>query len=211
MSRRDPSKNNSSAHNSGSQSIALPLYKGDEALIELGKIVGVWGVKGWIKLHSYTRERQGIGKYKHWILRPAGKSGIEQQLSASVETCRIQGKGVVAKLADLDDTDIALTLNGYKIFVEASQLPNLPKGEYYWYQLIGLTVVNTQGDALGKVTAMMETGANDVFSVTQHIENEKGEQERLERLIPQTDNVVIDVDLDAQQLTVEWDKDFLMS
>lgn len=189
--------------------IALSDYKGSEELIELGKLVGVWGVKGWVKVHSYTRERQGIGKYKQWILQPAGKGGSKQRVSVAIDICRVQGKGVVAKFVDLDDRDIAASLNGYKIFIEASQLPVLPKGQYYWHQLVGLSVQNTAGESFGEVVDMMETGANDVFVVVEHIEDENGDKQRVERLLPQIDDVVVNVDLDAQQLIVEWDKDFL--
>lgn len=181
-----------------------------EALIEIGKVVGVWGVKGWIKIHSYTRKRDGIGKYKNWILQPANKGGSANQISVTVKTCRLQGKGVVAKLTDMDDRNIAHSFIGHKIFIESSQLPKLPQGEYYWHQLVGLDVLNMQGESLGRVDSMMETGANDVFLTVDYITDESGNQQRIERLIPQVEHVVIEVDAKANILKVDWDKDFLL-
>lgn len=176
--------------------------------IELGKIVGVWGVKGWLKVFSYTRDRQDINQYDEWLLVPQRLESPQSSAdwkSVKVEKCRAQGQHVVAQLAGVDDRDQAHAMIGQKIFIERSQLPELPAGEYYWMQLIGLSVLTTQGELLGSVTSMLETGANDVFVVTDSPENESQE-----RLIPHIDEVVIDVDLVAKKITVDWDKDFLI-
>lgn len=176
--------------------------------VELGKIVGVWGVKGWLKVFSYTRDRKDIGQYDQWLLVP---QRIESPLSASdwrsvkVENCRAQGQHIVAQLEGVDDRDQAHAMIGQKIFIERSQLPALPAGEYYWMQLIGLSVETAQGEQLGVVTSMLETGANDVFVVTDSPENENQE-----RLIPHIDEVVVNVDLESKKLIVDWDKDFLI-
>ena len=176
--------------------------------IELGKIVGVWGVKGWLKIFSYTRNRQDIGQYAEWLLVPqrlkSPKNASDWQ-SVQVKHCRTQGQNIVAQLDGVDDRDQAHAMIGQKIFIQRSQLPNLPEGQYYWMQLIGLDVVTTQGEALGTVTSMLETGANDVFVVTDSPENDKQE-----RLIPNIDEVVAEVDLTTNTLTVDWDKDFLI-
>jgi len=176
--------------------------------VELGKIVGVWGVKGWLKIFSYTRNRQDIGRYDEWLLvsqRIKSPQSSSDWHHVKVKNCRTQGQNIVAQVEGVDDRDHAHSMIGQKIFIQRSQLPELPEGEYYWMQLIGLTVVTTQGELLGTVTSMLETGANDVFVVTDSPENNKQE-----RLIPHIDEVVVEVDLTEQRLTVDWDKDYLI-
>ena len=176
--------------------------------IELGKIVGVWGVKGWLKIFSYTRNRQDIGLYDEWLLvqqRLKSPQSVSDWQSVKVKNCRSQGQNIVAQLDGIDDRDQAHALIGQKIFIQRSQLPVLSEGEYYWMQLIGLDVVTKQGEAIGTVTSMLETGANDVFVVTDSPENDKQE-----RLIPNINEVVAKVDLMTNTLIVDWDKDFLI-
>lgn len=199
--------------------------------IELGKVVGVWGVKGWLKLHSYTRERFEIGRYSAWWLQPP-KSKFSQYAESknthevadlhrySVVECREQGRGVVAKLDDVETRDAAERLIGCRIFVEQKDLPKLPEGEYYWQQLIGLTVSTSDGGSLGKVTSVLETGANDVLVVKSDslykdgfdVENVDSDKRLMQQdiLIPYVDDVVLNIDLPNARLTVNWDPAFLL-
>ncbi|MFT5136269.1 MAG: 16S rRNA processing protein RimM [Arenicella sp.] len=142
--------------------------------VELGKIVGVWGVKGWIKLHSFTRNRADIAQYKTWWLQPANlkrsagdtpKGAEEQFISVKVLSCREQGKGVVAQIEGVNDPDQAIALNGHSIWVKQADLPALPTGQFYWQQLIGLRVSNTMSQDLGTIESVLETGANDVLVI----------------------------------------------
>ncbi|MFT5609636.1 MAG: 16S rRNA processing protein RimM [Polaribacter sp.] len=142
--------------------------------VELGKIVGVWGVKGWIKLHSFTRNRVDIAQYKTWWLQPANlkrsageaAKGVEEQfISVKVLSCREQGKGVVAQIEGVNDPDQAIALNGHSIWVKQADLPALPTGQFYWQQLIGLRVSNTMSQDLGVIESVLETGANDVLVI----------------------------------------------
>ncbi len=91
---------------------------------------------------------------------------------------------------------------GLKILIAEADLPNLPAGEFYWHQLIGLEVVN-ESRSLGVVESMMETGANDVL-VCKNKENPK-----TDILIPYTPETVLVVDLESKQMTVDWDPSFL--
>jgi 16S rRNA processing protein RimM len=109
------------------------------------------------------------------------------------------GKGVVARLVGCDDRDQAQSLMGYEIGVYRDQLPETEPGEYYWNDLKGLRVVTLQGESLGIVDHLIETGANDVLVV-------KGERERLIPFVQ--DQVVTKVDLDNGEIQVDWDKDF---
>lgn len=165
-----------------------------EELLELGKISGVFGVKGWVKVHSYTDPREGIVKYRSWLLKQKG-----DWREFSVEEGRRQGKTVIARLKGINDCDQAMLLMGAKIAIHPDQLQDLDDDEYYWRDLVGLRVINAEGVELGTISHMMETGANDVMVV-------KGDRERL---IPFTQGIaVIDVDLSAGVIKVDWDAEF---
>lgn len=167
--------------------------------VELGKIVGVWGVKGWIKLHSFTRHRAEIADYSNWWLQ-AKKS--KDTVLHTVLSCRVQGQGVVAQLEGINSRDQAMALNGQRILVKQSDLPALPEGQFYWQQLIGLRVSNTQGLEIGKISSIIDTGANDVLVVN----SETTEEEEV--LIPYTD-VVQQIDIEKGSMLVDWDPSFL--
>jgi 16S rRNA processing protein RimM len=161
--------------------------------VTLGKIVGVFGVKGWVKVFSETRPREQIFKYSPWLLVLNG-----DEFEVEVLEGRQQGKGLIASLKGYTDCEDARKLVGSEILVSQESLPKTGKNEYYWSQLTGLNVVNLQGIELGKVVNLFETGANDVLVV-------KGEKERL---IPFTEFAVIDVDIDSSNIVVDWDEDF---
>lgn len=162
--------------------------------ISVGKISGVFGVKGWVKVFSFTDPRGNILTYSPWLL----KKGDEIK-KVDVVDGQLQSKTIVAQLAGVNDRDQAEDLIGWDIFISREQLPKTAKGEYYWSELIGLNVETVDGVHLGVVDSLLETGANDVIIV-------QGERERcLPFLKGQT---IIDVDLDAGKIIVDWDPEF---
>lgn len=165
----------------------------DEMII-LGRISGLFGVRGWVKVYSHTSPREGVLGYKTWYLkRPEG------WMPYKLATGRVQGKGVVARLAGFDDREQAAGLIGLEIAVRREQLPKLKPGEYYWSDLEGLRVENLEGVDLGVVSHLFETGANDVLVV-------EGDRERL---IPYTRGEAVQrVDLESGRIIVDWDPDF---
>ncbi len=166
-----------------------------DELINVGEISGVFGVKGWIKVFSFTQPRENILSYSPWYLQ----KGDEIKQVKPVDGQR-QGKLVVASLFGVNDRDQALLLGGWKILIDRGQLPVLGRDEYYWSDLIGLKVKTPQGVKLGVVVSMMETGANDVLVVRE------GEKERLIPFIQQ--HTVMDIDLDLAEIIVDWDPEF---
>jgi 16S rRNA processing protein RimM len=116
-----------------------------------------------------------------------------------VVTGQLQGKTVIAQLRGIDDRNMAESLIGWDIYIPKAQLPQAAKGEYYWSDLIGLQVTNLEGIAFGKVTGLMETGANDVLLIS-------GERERAVPFLQ--GQTVISIDLTAKTLQVDWDADF---
>lgn len=164
-----------------------------DGLVVLGRIDGLFGILGWVKVYSYTRPREKILTYTPWLVgTPDGWREI------AVEQGRVQGKGIVAKFTGYDDRDQASRLIGIEVGCLSTQLPPVKKGEFYWAQLEGLKVVNLSGQELGVVSRLIETGANDVIVV----------RNGRERWIPATPGVLQDVDLAAGLIRVDWDADF---
>ena len=166
----------------------------DKHYLTVGKISGVFGIKGWVKVFSYTNPRENILNYQHWLLR---KGSTEQKVE--VFAGQLQGKAVVAGLVGIADRDLAAALNGWTILIDRTQLPPVLEGEYYWADLQGLKVVTTLGLNLGVVDHLLETGANDVLVVM-------GERERLIPFL--RDQTIKSIDLEQGVIIVDWDPDF---
>jgi 16S rRNA processing protein RimM len=159
----------------------------------LGRIAGVFGVRGWVKVFSHTEPREGILKYQNWLL----KRGNGWQ-AVKVEDGKPHGKSVIAKLADVDDRETAAELLDAEIAVPREDLPQTGDGEFYWSDLEGLQVVHRDGRLLGKVAYLMATGANDVLVVD-------GDGECLIPFV--MGEVILDVDLGKGRISVDWDWD----
>src|SRR5450830_1774125 len=153
---------------------ATPAVADD--LIVIGKIYSVHGVRGEVKVYSFTDPTENLLQYKTWTL----------------------------KLKGLDDREEARLLAGYEICVPRNLFPELTDGEYYWYQLEGLKVIDQLGQLFGKIDHLLETGANDVMVVKPCA----GSLDDRERLLPYTEQCVLAIDLAAGEMKVEWDADF---
>ena len=164
-------------------------------LIVMGKIGAVHGVRGEVKIHSFTDPMENLFDYPLWHLRRDGETRQVRLASA-----RSQGKGLVARIEGLEDREIARTYTGFEICVPRSELPELEQGEYYWHQLVGLQVVNREQQLLGKVSHLLETGANDVLRVLA--------DDGSERLLPFVDAVVTTVDREKGEIVAEWGLDW---
>jgi len=163
-------------------------------MVALGRISGVFGVHGWVKVFSHTSPRSNILEYSPWYLGSGRHWDAVEVLDG-----QSHGKGVIARLAGCTDRDQAAALIGREIAVQREQLPDPEVGDYYWADLEELRVQTTGGLDLGRVDHLFETGANDVLVV-------QGERERL---IPYIwGDVVRSVDLEAGLLVVDWDPDF---
>ena len=167
----------------------------DADYINAGQISGVFGVKGSVKVFSYTDPRENILRYSPWLLKKN-----DQTRQFKVVSGQRQGLNVVAYLEGIQDRDQAFDLIGWDILINKSQLPKPGKDEYYWLDLIGLDVKNLQDEYLGKVDHLLETGANDVLVVLD------GETERLIPFLQST--TVLNIDLQAGIMIVDWDADF---
>ncbi|HRK77412.1 MAG TPA: ribosome maturation factor RimM [Thiobacillus sp.] len=159
----------------------------------MGRIAAPFGIKGWIKVQPYSEDPGTLMDFVSWRV---GRG--EQQAHYTVETVQDHGKALVAKLAGIDDRDAAYALRGQEISVAKRDLPPPEENEFYWSDLIGLTVVNREGIELGKVDSLMEGGANDLLVV-------KGAREHL---IPFVAAFVGKVDLAGGTIEVDWGEDY---
>jgi 16S rRNA processing protein RimM len=161
--------------------------------VRVGRVSGLFGVKGWMKIYSYTEPRENVVQFEEWILE---LDGAEHRVD--VEAGQAAGKHIIAKLHGVDDRDDAQRWVGAEISVEREALPPCEPGEYYWVDLEGLAVRNLRGEALGEVDHMLATGANDVLV----LRGGGG------RLIPFVPSVVRQVDIDSGTIVVDWDESF---
>jgi 16S rRNA processing protein RimM len=159
----------------------------------MGWISAPFGVEGWVKVQPNTAAPGNLLAYKTWWV---GREGDWREIA--VAAARAQGRALAARLEGYDDRDAAAALRGATVAVPRAALPLTQSGEYYWADLIGLAVVNGSAQGLGRITGVLQTGANDVLVVA-------GERERL---IPFIAEVIRDVDLAAGVIRVEWGADY---
>jgi len=169
------------------------MHPQDDESICVGHIIGVQGVKGWVKVFSDTSPRENILNYSPWKIVTG-----EKIMDVAVNG-RLQGKNVIAQIDGIEDRDLAVELIGSKIYIEPGQLPKLAEGEYYWSDLIGMKVESLESEPLGTVETMMETGANDVMVL-------QGDRERLIPFV--IDEIVREVDLANKRVVVDWQPDY---
>lgn len=163
-------------------------------LVTLGRISGVYGVRGWVKVRSFTEPRANIVGFDAWTVRQRG-----DERTIEVEDGREQGANVVAKLRGVDDRDEARELIGADVVVERSALPQCGPGEFYWADLEGLAVVTPAGEVLGRVDHLLATGGHDLLVL----------EGRPQRMIPFVrDAVIRSVDLETGVIVADWSPEF---
>ncbi|MBB6523301.1 ribosome maturation factor RimM [Pseudoteredinibacter isoporae] len=175
-------------------------------LVTVGRITGVFGIKGWVKVHSDTEPRENILEYSPWWLKT--RHGVKP---VEIDQAKPHGNGLIAHIKGVDDRTLAEGYTKVDIAVERDQMPELEDGEYYWHQLVGLKVISEHGGSpqlLGKVQKLMATGANDVL-VVKGDKAELGSLDNKERLVPYVPGqFVTSVDLQAGEVRVDWDPEF---
>ena len=173
--------------------------------VEVGRVLGAWGVKGGIKVKAFAADPQALFSTKRWFLQPpeqprpvvAGAVAIPGLLR--VVQAREQGDAVVATVQELQDRDAAEALKGARVFVPRTSFPTPDAGEYYWVDLIGLSVVNRAGVLLGEVIGLIETGPHCVLRI------QAADAGLPECLVPFVDAYVDAVDMPGRRITVDWE------
>jgi 16S rRNA processing protein RimM len=177
--------------------------------VEVGRVLGAWGVKGGIKVKPFAADPQALFSSKRWYLQPP-ETVMPQGNRASrslppllrVVQAREHGDGVVATVQDIDDRDAAQALAGARVFVPRASFPTPDEDEFYWVDLIGLSVANRAGVELGTVTGLIETGPHCVLRV------QAAAADAPERLIPFVAAYVDAVDLPGRRIAVDWDPEY---
>jgi len=199
-----------------------------EDAIEVGRILGAWGIKGGIKVLPFAADPQALISAKRWFLKPAEstkpsaaaapanaprpavaktpaqKAALAAPLPVAlhVKGVRDQGDAIVCTAPEIPDRDAAEAMKGVRVFVSRSTFPKTDDGEFYWVDLIGLAVVNRDQAALGEVVGLIDTGPHCVLRV------QPADPAADERLIPFVEAYVDSVDMPGRRILVDWGLDF---
>jgi 16S rRNA processing protein RimM len=176
------------------------MARGGGAVVVLGEVIGPYGVRGWLKVRTYTEAPDALLGHATWWLKPArGSDWREYDRRAG----KLHSGTLLAELAGVDTREAALALKGFEIGVPRATLPEAPENEIYWEDLVGLAVVNRAGVLLGEVCGMTEHGAHPLLRVAR-APGSPGP----ERLIPFVPAIVVRVDRDAGRIEVDWGEDY---
>jgi 16S rRNA processing protein RimM len=176
-----------------------PELAGADATVVLGRVLGAFGIRGWIRIRPFTESPDGLLGQSVWVLSQAGAHRIVQ-----VEEAKPHGAFVLAQLKGVDDRGQAEALRGADVTVGRDQLPEPDAGEYYWSDLIGLSVRNVNGVDLGRITGLIAAPAHDVLRVVAG----QGQDHGREQLIPFVEPILREVDLAGGCVTVDWEADY---
>lgn len=177
--------------------------------VEVGRVMGAWGIKGGIRVKPFAADPQALFSSKRWFIQPPQATGPRKPTSAALPTllkvlsAKEQGDGVVATAQELPDRNAAEALQGARVFVSRASFPTPEEGEFYWVDLVGLAVANRQHQALGVVVGLIETGPHCVLRV------QPADTAAQEVLIPFVDAYIDGVDLPGRRIAVDWDAEDL--
>lgn len=184
-----------------------------EDTVEVGRILGAWGVKGWVKLQSFSSDAEALFAAKQWFLVPSerGNRLIDGALQVAVSQIKVHADVLVAQLAGVTDRDVAAALKGAGLFVRRNAFPQLDEeDEFYWVDLIGLTVVNREGIQLGVVRELLSNGPQSVLVVDAPAELNAQDTPSIpaQALIPFVDAYIDRVSLAEKRIDVDWQSDY---
>ena len=178
--------------------------------IEVGRIADAWGIKGWFKVHPYSADPEALFSSRRWFLLPAekGAKNFTGTLLMRVREAKDHSGTVVATAHEVDGRDAAEALRGARIFIARESFPTAATDEYYWVDLIGLSVVNREGVVLGEVKELLSTGPQTVLVLNDQVTDAAGATVSVERMIPFVAAFVDGVDLPAKRINVDWQPDY---
>ena len=177
--------------------------------IQVGRIADAWGLKGWFKVLPHSADPEALFSSKRWYLQPTerGKATFTGTQLMRIREAKVHSDTIVAVAHDMEDRNIAEALKGSRIFIPRSSFPTPELDSYYWVDLLGLSVVNREGIALGIVKDLMATGPQTVL-VIEFTELVEGIEKTQERMIPFVSHFVDDVNLPEKRITVDWQADY---
>lgn len=182
-----------------------------EDAIEVGRVLDAWGIKGWLKILSHSADAQALFSSRRWFLKPSekalpGKPHVVPHV-LKILSVRDHADGIVAQAEGIADRNGAEALKGARIFVSRSTFPDAGEDEYYWVDLIGMSVINKDGKTLGEVTDLIDTGPHCVLRIVPAGMSAPVKPDE-EILIPFVNAFVGTVDKAAKTIAVDWDTDY---
>lgn len=172
-------------------------------LTQVGFVFGAYGVAGWVRVRPFSEDADALLSVKTWWIDKPALHDVD------VMRVKLHGGDVCAQLVGVTDRDMAEALKGAAVSVPRSQFPALSADEFYWSELIGLEVVNLQGEHLGQVTDMMSNGPQSILRIQPAVAADAApDVVAQERLIPFVDQFIITVDKEAKKITVDWGLDY---
>lgn len=166
----------------------------------VGHITGAYGIQGWVRIRPYSSDADALLHAKTWWLDKPDLRDVDMMQA------KIHGEDVVAQLMGVADRNAAEALKGATVQIRRSHFPPLADDEFYWIDLIGLTVENLQGECLGEVGDLIDNGAHPILRVV--VPLAPGEDKARELLIPFVDQFVKAVDQTERKITVDWGLDY---
>lgn len=184
--------------------------------VEVGRIIDAWGIKGGFKVQAFSADPQALFSSRRWFLQPSTatvqgpvkvKAGAIPEL-LKITSAREQGDLIVATAQEVPDRTAAEQLKGARVFVARQSFPTADPDEFYWVDLIGLSVRNRDDELLGEVVDLLDTGPHSVLRVRRPDAAPDAKPDEAERLIPFVSAFVDKVDLPGRLITVDWGLDF---
>ncbi|MDO9284687.1 MAG: ribosome maturation factor RimM [Aquabacterium sp.] len=185
--------------------------------VEVGRVLGAWGIKGGIRVQPFSKSPDALFASRRWFIQPPEapiaalgpkSAAVNYPPVLRITHSKAQGDAVVATAQELPDRNAAEAMKGARIFIARSSFPTAGDGEFYWIDLIGLAVVNRQGEPLGEVVGLIDTGAHSVLRIHRPDAPEGASPEASERLIPFVGAFIDDVNLAQRRITVDWGLDY---
>jgi 16S rRNA processing protein RimM len=138
-----------------------------EDAIEVGRILDAWGIKGWFRVQAYSAQPEALFSSKRWFIQPSerGAKHFEGTHILRIQEAKIHSDHVVARAHDCLDRNAAELLKGARVYVARSSFPTPLEDEFYWVDLVGLEVINRQGESLGRVVDILSSGAQSVLVI----------------------------------------------
>lgn len=180
--------------------------------IQVGRIADAWGLKGWFKVLPHSADPEALFSSKRWYLQPTerGKAAFTGTQLMRIREAKVHSDTIVAVAHEMEDRDLAQALKGSRIFIPRSSFPTPELDSYYWVDLMGLSVINREGVALGIVKDLLSTGPQTVLVIefTENLGDFEGGEKTQERMIPFVSHFVDDVNLAEKRITVDWQPDY---
>lgn len=189
--------------------------------VEVGRIIDAWGIKGGFKVQAFSADPQALFSSRRWFLQPPTPQANKAPLAVKpakaafalppllkITSAREQGDVIVATAQEIPDRTAAESLKGVRVFISRQSFPTASADEFYWVDLIGLSVLNREGELLGEVVDLLDTGPHSVLRIRKPDAAADAKPDDAERLIPFVAAFVDKVEMEHKRIIVDWGLDY---